>query len=153
MNVATRWTVLCAGVLLCPALLASGAPLSPSAKSIISLDAAPNNASAAVDAGGGAKGEASYANAPANFRRFDSARAGENGPLQSLTLRFAAPTTLTAIDSTKDFRLMSGGTCAAEQSYSSGDSCTLLFQFTPNGPGPRLGNVAISHSSSAEPFL
>jgi hypothetical protein len=153
MNVATRWTVLCAGALLCPPLLATGAPLSPSAKSIISLDAAPSNASAAADVASTVKGEASYANAPANFRSFDSARAGENGSLQSLTLRFAAPSTLTAIDSTKDFRVVSGGTCATEQSYYSGDSCTLLVQFTPKGPGPRLGNVAISHTASAEPFL
>src|ERR1700722_9416656 len=138
MNVATRWTVLCAAVLLYPALLASGAPLSPSAKSIISLDAAPSSASAAADAASIVKGEASYADAPANFRSFDSARAGESGSLQSLTLRFAAPTTLTAIDSTKDFRVVSGGTCATEQSYSAGDGCTLLVQFTPKGPGPRL---------------
>src|ERR1700728_1228893 len=104
MNVATRWTVLCAGVLLCPALLASGAPLSPSAKPVISLDAAPSNASAAADAASTVKGEASYANAPPNFRSFASARVGEDAPSQALTLRFAASTTLTAIDSTKDFR-------------------------------------------------
>jgi hypothetical protein len=151
MHVAARWTVLCAGTLLCPALLAAAAPLLPSAKSIISLDVAPSNASAA--AASTVKGEASYANAPANFRSFASARVGEDAPSQSLTLRFAASTTLTAIDLTKDFRVVSGGTCATEQSYSAGDSCTLLVQFTPKGPGPRLGNVAISHTASAEPFL
>src|SRR5580704_18247974 len=100
MNVAARWTVLCAGALLCPALLAAAAPRSPSVESIISLDAAPSNASAAADAAGTVKGEASYANAPANFRSFASARAGEDAPSQSLTLHFAASTTLTAIDST-----------------------------------------------------
>jgi Bacterial Ig-like domain (group 3) len=153
MNVAARWTVLCAGALLFPALLAAAAPLLPSAKSIISLDAAPSNASAATDAAGIVKGEASYANAPANFRSFASTRVGADAPAQSLTLHFAASTTLTAIDSTKDFRVVSGGTCATEQSYSAGGSCTLLVQFTPQGPGPRLGNVAISHTASAEPFL
>ena len=153
MNVATRWTVLCAGAFLCPALLASAAPPSQSAKSVISLDAAPSNAGAAVDAAGTVRGEAPYANAPPNFRSFASARVGEDAPSQSLTLRFAASTTLTAIDSTKDFRVESGGTCATEQSYSAGDSCTLLVQFTPKGPGPRLGKVAISHTASVEPFL
>src|ERR1700722_9346389 len=153
MNVATRWAVLLAGALIYPALFASAAPPSPPAKSLISLDAAPAHANAAADAMSPVKGEASYANAPQNFRSFASARVGEDSPAQSLTLRFAAPTTLTAIDSTKDFRVVSGGTCATEQSYSSGDSCTLLVQFTPKGAGPRLGNVAISHTASAEPFL
>lgn len=153
MKVATRWSVLCAGALLCPALLASAASLSPPAKSIISLDTAPRDAGAVAEVAGTVKREASYANGPANFRSFASARVGEDAPSLSLTLRFAASTTLTAIDSTKDFRVVSGGTCAAEQSYSSGDSCTLLVQFTPKGPGPRLGNVAVSHTASAEPFL
>src|SRR3984957_7773664 len=153
MNVATRWAVLLAGALIYPALFAPPAPPSPPAKSLISLDAAPAHANAAADAMSPVKGEASYANAPQNFRSFASARVGEDSPAQSLTLRFAAPTTLTAIDSTKDFRVVSGGTCATEQPYSSGASCTLLVQFAPKGAGPRLGNVAISHTAAAEPFL
>lgn len=153
MNVAIRWAVLLAGALIYPALVASAAALSPPARSVISLDAAPAHANAAADTMSPVKGEASYANAPQNFRSFASARVGEDSPAQSLTLRFAAPTTLTAIDSTKDFRVVSGGTCATEQSYSSGASCTLLVQFTPKAAGPRLGNVAISHTAAAEPFL
>ena len=109
MNVATRWTVLCAGAFLWPALLASAAPLSPPAKSIISLAAAPSDAGAVAEVAGTVKGEASYANGPANFRSFASARVGGDAPSQSLTLRFEASTTLTAIDSTKDFRVVSGG--------------------------------------------
>jgi hypothetical protein len=153
MKVVTGWSALRAGVLLCPALLASSAALAAgtapmqSAASVISLDAAPNVAGIAP-----AKGETSFANAPANFRSFPSARVGEEAVAEQLTLHISASTELTSIESTRDFRVAPGGTCATGTLYAAGASCTLLVRFTPQGPGPRLGKLTITHTASAQPL-
>jgi Bacterial Ig-like domain (group 3) len=153
MNVATRLSILYAAVLLCPALLASAAQPSESTESVIALDPASNTAGTAVSALSTARSDdAMFANAPPNFRSFAAAHVGENTSPQQLTLRFSAATTLTAIDLSKDFQLVSGGTCAEEQSYAAGASCTLLVRFTPQGAGPRLGKLTVSNTAMAQPF-
>src|SRR5580692_1492265 len=97
------------------------------------------------------KGEAPYANPPANFYSFASAKVGEPSTVEGLKLRFAAPTTLTSIQSTKDFTIEQGGSCREGQSFAKGDTCILLVRFTPQGAGPRLGHITINHSASATP--
>src|SRR5215472_5446353 len=140
MKRASLRTALRAGVLLCPALLASITSFAQSTdsiaqsdKRIISLDPSQtSNATSAIRV----KGEASFANAPANFHSFPSARVGESTYVETLTLRFAASTKLTKIESSKDFQVEQGGSCAAESFFAAGDSCTLLVRFTPQGAGP-----------------
>ncbi len=151
-----------AAALLCPAFLASTAAFPQSAqveaqsntvgqpaKSVISLEFSKAQSAAT---GTPLRGEASFANAPANFHSFASARVGESTNVEYLTLRFAASTKLTKIESTKEFQVVQGGSCAAESIFSAGDNCTLLVRFTPQGPGRRLGKVTISHTASVVPF-
>ena len=96
MNKSFPRIALRAGALLCPAFLAFTAAfpqstnaVAQSAKSVISLEPVEaSNAAIATPL----KGEASFANAPANFRSFASARVGETGNVEHLTLRFTAST-------------------------------------------------------------
>jgi len=146
MKIVTGWITVRAAVLLCPALLGTSAALAHSSSSVISLDPAGNAPGTAP-----VRGEASFANPPANFRSFPAARVGESSLAEQLTLRFAASTELTRIDSTRDFTVEPGGTCATRTMYASGASCTLLVRFTPQGPGPRLGKLTITHTAAAQP--
>lgn len=155
MNRSAIWTALCAGALLCAA---SAVPTAfsqtrsvpaPTAKPVISLV---NETPLAASMTAPVKGEASFANAPANFHAFASAHVGENTTPERLTLRFAASTMLTQIKSTKDFQVEQGSTCIEGGYYSAGESCTLLVRFTPQGPGRRLGKLTISNTASATPF-
>ena len=97
------------------------------------------------------KGETSFANAPDNFYAFASARAGEPAPVEAVHLRFSAATTITSVESTKDFTIEPGGSCVPGQSYAKGDTCVALVRFTPQGAGRRLGKLTIAHSGSATP--
>jgi hypothetical protein len=90
------------------------------------------------------------AEAPPNFRRLGEATVGEPADLHTLTLRFAADTTLTAISSPPDFPIQ-GGSCVKGNAYQRGATCTVLIRFTPQGPGNRLGHLTIAHSGSATP--
>jgi hypothetical protein len=141
-----------APLLACTLLPAQVAPHAISlgrAPQIITLDhgGAPQSASYVP-----AKGEFSFANAPRSFYAFSPARVDETAPLEAVTLRFSAPTTITRIESTSaDFVVEYGGSCAAGNSYGKGDSCIVLMRFTPQGPGRRLGRLNVSHSASAEP--
>ena len=155
MNRSFPWTGLYGGALFCAALLVSTAAFpqaidipEQSADPVISLvSETPNAISAATPV----KGEASFANAPANFHRFASARVGEDSYPEQLTLRFAVSTTLTGINSSKDFTIESGGTCNVHAFYSAGSSCSLMVRFTPQGAGPRLGKLTITNTASAQP--
>jgi hypothetical protein len=144
MNLVSRLTALCTGLLLSSVLLASAAQVVQSPAAVIWLEAAPNPAPV--------KGEASFAHAPPNFRSFASAHVGEATPAQALTLRFGGTTTLTRIESSKDFLIEEGSTCAEAKIYTSGTSCVLMVRFTPQGPGARLGKLTITHTASAQPF-
>jgi len=98
------------------------------------------------------RGEYSFANSPASFYAFSSARVGETAPLESVTVRFTEPATITKIQSANaDFVLEEGGSCVAGRSYGKGDSCIALVRFAPQGPGRRLGRLSISHTASPEP--
>ncbi len=147
MNVATRLTAVRLGAALYPALLAAVSAIAQSATPVISLEAAPNAASTASVAG-----TASFEHAPANFRAFAPARLGERTPAQRLTLHFSAPTKLIRIESSTDFLIDNGTTCAEGKSYAAGGSCVLMARFTPQGAGRRLGKLTITHTASAQPM-
>src|SRR5260370_4394971 len=51
--------------------------------------------------------------APTNFRRLGEVKAGEVGPVHTLTLRFSETVTLNHIKSTPDFRIEHGARCGA----------------------------------------
>lgn len=136
-------------VLASTSALMSTALLGQSAKPVISLDpqSPPTAASAAP-----LKGEASFANPPANFHSFPAARVGKDTYPEKLTLRFAASTKIIRIQSTKDFQVESTSSCAEGRYYSAGETCLLLVHFSPQGAGRRLGKITISHTASAETF-
>lgn len=144
-----------AGVLLCAATLAVTAAfgqatrtLAPTAKSIISLvqDKAPGGSQLAR-----VSGEASFDHAPANFHSFATVQAGETGNLERLKLRFSASTTLTRIESTKDFVVEQGGSCVEGKMFAANETCVLRVRFNPQGAGRRLGRLTITHTASPEP--
>ncbi len=147
MNVATRLTAVRLGAVLCTALIASGAALARSATPAISLESEPD-----ADRSASVAGTASFEHAPANFRSFAPARLGEATPAKKLTLHFSASTKLIRIESSADFLIDAGTTCAEGKSYAAGGSCVLMARFTPQGPGRRLGRVKITHTASAEPM-
>jgi Bacterial Ig-like domain (group 3) len=146
-----------AGVLLCPALLTPNTVVAQSA-SVVAQPAKPLISLDPVDATSAAnvmpmKGDASFTNAPANFRSFPSAHVGEDTYAERLTLRFAASTQIKKIESSNDFHIEESGSCAAERFYSAGDTCILLVRFAPQGPGRRFGKLTITHTASAEPLV
>lgn len=96
--------------------------------------------------------DAKFENVPANYRVFPAAEVGENTGVEALTLKFAAETRLTRINSTnKDFVIQPGGTCQEGDTYTFGESCSLLVRFMPQGPGHRLGFVRVANSAEATP--
>jgi len=149
MNPNPAWSTLRAGVLLCPVFLALPSLVGQSIKPAIWLDPSEPPSAASEPH---RRGEASFANAPANFHAFPSAHVGEDTYPEKLTLHFGASTKLTKIESTKDFQVEQSSSCAEGRFYSEGESCILLVHFTPQGPGRRLGKLKITHTGSAEPL-
>ncbi len=147
MNPNSVWSTLRAGALLCPAFLVSSVLVAQTQKPLIWLapSEAPSGALAAPQ-----RGEAFFANAPANFHSFASAHVGKDAYPERLTVRFSASTQLTKIESTKDFQVQAESSCAEQKFYSAGESCILVVRFTPQGPGRRLGKLTITHTGSAE---
>ena len=91
-----------------------------------------------------------FENAPANYHVFPAVAAGEYAGPEVLTFSFADETRLTGIKSmNKDFGIEPGGTCLEGVSYARGESCLLLVRFNPQGPGPRLGFLRITHSAQS----
>jgi hypothetical protein len=90
--------------------------------------------------------------APENFRRLGEARVGEAADVHTLTFRFAETAKLTEIKTTRDFKIEKGGSCEAGNTYKKGSTCTLLARFTPQGPGNRLGHVAVNTNLSVTPL-
>ena len=146
MNPRVVQNVLCAALFAC--LSASHTTFAQAARPVISLDPVSAAQTASLVP---LKGEASYAHAPANFYAFPSARVGELADVQAVRLRFSAATTLTGIESTKDFTIENGSSCMKGNSYTAGDVCIVLVRFAPQGPGRRIGKLTISHTASAEP--
>jgi sugar lactone lactonase YvrE len=150
-------TILRAGALLCPAFLMPLAVRSQtpnlakeSAKPVISLE--PRDSPFIANEATAVRGEATFANAPANFHAFASSQVGETTTAERLTLRFSAPTQITEIKASKDFQIEQGSNCAAGWHYSAGETCNLFVRFTPQNPGTRVGNLTVVHSSSPQPF-
>lgn len=91
---------------------------------------------------------------PLNSYHFGSWTQGVAAEPQRLTLEFSAASTITAIASTPDFKVMPGGTCEKGRSYQPFSSCELLVAFTPQGAGHRMGKLTVTHtaSNSAQSF-
>jgi hypothetical protein len=87
-----------------------------------------------------------------NFRRLGVVRPGEIGDLHTLMLRFSETVKLTAIDSTRDFRIEQGSSCVEGNLYAARSTCTLLVRFTPQGAGQRLGRITIRHTGPGSPM-
>jgi hypothetical protein len=152
-----------AGMLLCSGLLVSTPDFAQQAdlaqqvyhspeppRSIISLASAPKPQGQILARN---PGDATFEHAPANYHVFATAALGKDAGVEALTLNFAGETKLTRIESkNKDFVVESGGTCHEGNSYSRGDSCTLLVRFNPQGPGHRLGFINVTHSAEVSPM-
>jgi hypothetical protein len=118
-------------------------------RSVISLGSSPRPAAEIVAR---SAGDSRFENAPANYHVFPAVTAGGNTGAEELTLNFAGETTVTGIKSTnKDFVIEPGGTCQEGDTYTRGESCSLLVRFNPQGPGHRLGFVSVTHSAEATP--
>lgn len=149
MNAISIRIALRTGVLLCTSVLMSSSLFGQSAKSVITLDPQPARTAASAPL---LKGEASFANPPANFHSFPASRVGQDTYPEKLTLRFSESTKISRIQSTQDFQIESSSSCAEGRYYSAGESCLLLVHFTPQGAGRRFGRITISHTASAETF-
>ncbi len=148
---------LYAGMLLCPVLLAATPahpqPVVRSAEqpqSIVSLAPSPRPQGLLLAR---QANDSRFESAPANYHVFAAATVGEDAGVEVLTLNFAGETNLTRITSkNKDFVIESGGSCVEGNSYARGGSCTLTVRFNPQGPGHRLGFIAVANSADAKPF-
>ena len=149
---------VCAGIVLSAALLAvtpahsqeiHSSSVEPP-HSILSLASAPRPRGEILAR---RVGDATFANAPANYHVFAAASVGEDAGVEALTVNFAADTRLLHIQSkNKDFVIEPGGTCHEGNTYTRGGTCTLLVRFNPQGPGHRLGFISVSNSSEARPM-
>jgi sugar lactone lactonase YvrE len=83
---------------------------------------------------------------------------GTPSPTQTGALSFTSNFTLGSISVVTqgytglDFQPTTGGTCLVGQTYSSGQSCTVDYTFTPTVPGERLGAILL-YDNSATPKL
>ncbi len=144
---------LCANLIVCVFLLAAVPSFSQqivrrtSSPSIVSLGASPKPVGASLAR---RVGDSTFENAPPNYHVFSAVGVGERAAAEVLTLNFTGATTLTNIKLTnKDFVLEPGGSCYEGNHYASGQSCSLLVRFTPQGPGHRLGFLRIAHTAEA----
>jgi len=77
---------------------------------------------------------------------------------QTATINFTAAGTLGSIDALTqgtanlDFKQVAGGSCAVGTTYTTGQTCTVEYSFTPAAPGARLGAV-VAYSNAATPVL
>lgn len=84
---------------------------------------------------------------------------GTTAPTQTATVSLPASFTLGAINvvtqgaANLDYSLASGGTCAVGTAYTSGQTCTVNFTFSPTAPGTRLGAIDIYDNSMPTPIL
>jgi Bacterial Ig-like domain (group 3) len=63
---------------------------------------------------------------------------------------FHAVTPVTTIQATNDFHVV-GGSCRENQTYNSGDTCSVAVEFKAMGPGHRAGQLKFSAGDSAQP--
>ena len=80
---------------------------------------------------------------------------GATSATQTAVVTFASSGTLTTISvltqgaGSKDYNVVSGGTCTTSSSYTANQTCTVLYNFTPSRPGQRIGAVVLSPTSGA----
>jgi len=87
-----------------------------------------------------------------DYHEFARARVGRESEAEVFTLRFNQATKVTGISAGADFHV-TGGTCIDGHTYSVGNECSVEVAFTPKGPGHRTGQLSVSHTASATPFL
>src|SRR5581483_5896768 len=149
-------TVKYAGTLMCTVLLALTPTLSQQlvrttgqTQSVVSLAPSPRPQG---DSLARRAGDATFEKLPTNYHIFAAASVGEQTSVETLTLNFAAQTTLTGINMTnQNFVIVPGGSCYEGNHYAAGESCSLLVRFTPQGPGHRLGFLKVAHSAESTP--
>jgi uncharacterized repeat protein (TIGR03803 family) len=79
---------------------------------------------------------------------------GSTSATQTATLTFTAAGAAAAINvltlgaPNLDFKLVTGGTCAAGTTYDVGAACTADYTFTPAHPGQRLGGITVTDASN-----
>ncbi|MGA7318045.1 MAG: Ig-like domain repeat protein [Silvibacterium sp.] len=94
-----------------------------------------------------------------NFGTANVCPSGQTTPpcSQTLTLKYTfsttetlgAPRALTQGASNLDFRVINGGTCLSNSSFTSGTSCTVNVAFAPIAPGTRYGAVQLVDGSGS----
>jgi len=70
---------------------------------------------------------------------------------ESIELAFHATTSVKTITATNDFQVVDGGTCSENQTYSEGDTCSVVVEFKGMGPGHRAGQLKIGTAEFAQP--
>jgi hypothetical protein len=85
---------------------------------------------------------------------FPATSVGQTSAVQSVTVapaagQVATVEVLTLGAPALDYAEVAGGTCAPGNSYSTGDSCTVMVSFTPKYPGQRPGAVVLLNGSGA----
>ena len=84
---------------------------------------------------------------------FGSAAVGQTSAPTTVTLTFAATTTIGSMMAMTqgapglDFAVVPGGTCAVGATYSSGQSCTVNVTFKPTAAGLRNGGIVVLDAS------
>ncbi|MEO6922992.1 MAG: IPT/TIG domain-containing protein, partial [Bryocella sp.] len=80
---------------------------------------------------------------------------GVVGPTQTATVTMTTTGVLGQLNvltqgiSGADFKLVAGGTCAIGNPYNLGQTCTVLYSFTPSRPGQRSGGISLTTGSGS----
>jgi sugar lactone lactonase YvrE len=85
---------------------------------------------------------------------FPATGVGQTSAVQTVTVapaagQVATVEVLTLGTPALDYAEVAGGTCAPGNSYSTGDSCTVMVSFTPQYPGQRPGAVVLLNGAGA----
>jgi len=80
---------------------------------------------------------------------FATQHVGTTSALESVTLTNTgtSPLVLKSLNTTGDFALAAGTTCAAGTSLAPSQACTLAVTFTPKAKGRRLGTITIADNT------
>ena len=87
-----------------------------------------------------------------NYREFARTKVAQSAAPELFTLEFHTDTELGAIVANHDFHV-TGGTCREGHQYTKGSACNVEVTFIPRGAGHRTGQLSVTHSASATPFL
>jgi hypothetical protein len=70
---------------------------------------------------------------------------------EPIEVSFHGSSTLRSIAAGNDFRVLAGGSCREDETYSDGSVCTAQVAFTPRGPGHRAGRLTFRFAQSPTP--